>query len=96
MSATLRADVRPIDPRRREPLFGAERLELLVHTAAELRELIGGRRVVNINSTATGGGVAEMLATLIGYVRGCGYRTEPARSSRPYFSAGEETGPDEA
>ena len=76
MSATLRTEVLPIDPRRLEPLIGTARFELLVHRAAELRVLLGGRRVVNINSTATGGGVAEMLATLIGYVRGIGVEAE--------------------
>jgi hypothetical protein len=46
-----------------------------VQTAATLRELLGDRRVLNVNSTATGGGVAEMLATLIGYARGAGVET---------------------
>ena len=31
-----------------------------------------GRRVVNVNSTATGGGVAELLQTLLAYARGAG------------------------
>ena len=31
---------------------------------------------MNVNSTATGGGVAEMLATLLGYVRGIGLDAE--------------------
>jgi trehalose synthase len=47
-----------------------------VRTAATLRELLGDRRVLNVNSTATGGGVAEMLATLIGYARGAGIESE--------------------
>jgi len=34
------------------------------------RELLSGRTIWNVNSTATGGGVAEMLRSLIGYVRG--------------------------
>ena len=36
------------------------------------RTLLDGRRVVNVNSTATGGGVAELLQTLLAYVRGVG------------------------
>jgi trehalose synthase len=76
LSATLRTEVRPIDPRRLEPLIGAERIEALMRKATELRELLGSRRVVNVNSTATGGGVAELLATLIGYVRGAGLDAE--------------------
>src|SRR5437763_8915646 len=31
-----------------------------------------GRTVLNVNSTATGGGVAEMLQTLLAYGRGAG------------------------
>jgi trehalose synthase len=73
---TSRVESLPIDPRRLEPLIGTERLEALVRTAATLRELLDGRRIVNVNSTATGGGVAEMLATLIGYVRGVGLEAE--------------------
>jgi trehalose synthase len=76
VSATLRTEVRPLDLRRLAPLIGAERSEVVGHTAARLRELLGGRRVVNVNSTATGGGVAEMLATLLGYVRGAGIEAE--------------------
>src|SRR5919197_2824685 len=33
---------------------------------------LAGRAVWNVNSTATGGGVAEMLQTLLAYVRGAG------------------------
>jgi trehalose synthase len=65
-------DPRPLDPRRLEPIIGAERVDALVGAAQSLRSLLGDRRIVNVNSTATGGGVAEMLATLLGYVRGIG------------------------
>ena len=34
--------------------------------------LLGGRTVLNVNSTAAGGGVAEMLQTLLAYGRGAG------------------------
>jgi trehalose synthase len=34
--------------------------------------LLDGRTLWNVNSTARGGGVAEMLRSLIGYVRGAG------------------------
>src|SRR5215207_4941049 len=33
---------------------------------------LGGRSVVNVNSTARGGGVAEMLLPLVAYARGLG------------------------
>lgn len=64
--------VTPLDPRRLEPLIGRWRVETLRTAAAGIRELLAGRRIVNVNSTATGGGVAEMLSTLLGYARGIG------------------------
>ena len=76
LPATLRTEVRPIDPHRLGPLIGAERLEALLQTAADVRDTLGDRRIVNVNSTATGGGVAEMLATLLGYARGVGIDAE--------------------
>jgi trehalose synthase len=72
MSRASTVDVRPLDPRRLEPLIGKERVDTLLAAAANLAELLGSRRIVNINSTAAGGGVAELLATLLGYVRGIG------------------------
>jgi trehalose synthase len=36
------------------------------------RELLASRALWNVNSTARGGGVAEMLRSLMGYVRGAG------------------------
>lgn len=71
-ASAANGDPRPLDPRRLEPIVGAERVNELVERAAALRALLGDRRIVNVNSTATGGGVAEMLATLLGYVRGIG------------------------
>jgi trehalose synthase len=76
LSATLRTEVQPIDPRRLGALIGAPRLQALLQTAADVRNRLGDHRIVNVNSTATGGGVAEMLATLIGYVRGVGIEAE--------------------
>ena len=39
------------------------------------REALGGSAVINVNSTAKGGGVAEMLQTLLAYARGVGVDT---------------------
>jgi trehalose synthase len=36
------------------------------------RELFRGRTVWNVNSTAAGGGIAEMLRSLMAYARGAG------------------------
>ena len=51
-------------------------VDALMEAASALRALLGSRRIVNINSTANGGGVAEMLATLLGYVRGIGLEAD--------------------
>jgi trehalose synthase len=40
--------------------------------AEEARELLAGRVVWNVNSTARGGGVVELLRPLLGYARGVG------------------------
>ena len=54
------------------PLIGDERLALLVAAAAEARHRLEGATVWNVNSTASGGGVAEMLQVLVGYIVGAG------------------------
>jgi trehalose synthase len=54
------------------PVIGTERYERLVREAGVFRERLAGRTIWNINSTAVGGGVAEMLRVLTGYVRDLG------------------------
>jgi trehalose synthase len=49
-------------------VVGEQRYARLVAAADEFRQRLGGRTVWNVNSTATGGGVAEMLQGLVGYV----------------------------
>jgi trehalose synthase len=73
---TANVEPHPIDVRRLVPLIGAERVDALTEAAAALRALLGDLRIVNINSTTNGGGVAEMLATLLGYVRGIGLEAD--------------------
>ena len=53
-------------------LIGPERSARLFALAAHLRERIGDRVVWNVNSTAFGGGVAEMLSVDLGYVQATG------------------------
>ena len=65
-----------LDPNRLAPVIGPARLAELYRTAAATREGLGGRHVVNVNSTATGGGVAELLTTLLGYARGIGIEAD--------------------
>jgi trehalose synthase len=65
----IEVQVPELDPRRLTPLVGESRIARLAETAVHVREHLDGRRVLNVNSTATGGGVAETLLPLLGYVR---------------------------
>ena len=56
-------------------LLSDDRNELFDTVAAQARELLEGSVVWNVNATAHGGGVAEMLQTLLAYVRGVGVDT---------------------
>src|SRR5438552_9541159 len=51
-----------------EPIIGGQRYLHLIETADRVRRRLAGRTIWNVNSTATGGGVAEMLQVLVGYV----------------------------
>ena len=53
-------------------LLPHERFEELLRASEEARELLDGRIVWNVNSTARGGGVVELLRPLLGYARGVG------------------------
>jgi trehalose synthase len=63
----------PLD--RLAALLAPDRAQQLRDAAARGRSLLEGRAVRNVNSTTTGGGVAEMLATLLAYGRGAGVDT---------------------
>ncbi len=65
--------VRSRDPRSFAEVVGPKRADDLELVAgAEALKRLRGRTVININSTAAGGGVAEMLHVLLGYVSGIG------------------------
>ena len=51
---------------------GPTRAVRLEQAADTVRQSMDGRRLWNLNSTAIGGGVAEMLELLVGYARGVG------------------------
>src|SRR6187551_827541 len=55
-----------------EEVVGAERYAELREAVARGREVFAGRRIWNVNSTARGGGVAEMLVSLLAYAHGAG------------------------
>src|SRR5438034_1829181 len=65
-------EVQALDAARLEPLIGPDRMALYEDVAEATQAALGGRAVWNVNSTATGGGVAEMLQTLLAYVRAAG------------------------
>jgi trehalose synthase len=54
------------------PVIGEERVARLRVRLDALRDALGGRRVWHVNSTASGGGVAEMLHVLLAYERAAG------------------------
>ena len=65
---------RPVS--RLEPIIGSPRYVRLVEAADQVRQLLAGRTIWNVNSTATGGGVAEMLQVLVGYIKDLGIPTD--------------------
>ena len=54
------------------PYLSAERRNAMTIAAQTVRERLQNRTIFNINSTAQGGGVAELVQALCGYARGAG------------------------
>jgi trehalose synthase len=65
-------DVSPMDTERFRSVLPPDRYEQFERTAEEARELLDGRVVWNVNSTAQGGGVVELLRSIVPYGRGVG------------------------
>jgi trehalose synthase len=65
-------DVPPMDPGRYRSVLSAERYAAFEEGLEEGMRLLEGRVVWNVSSTARGGGVAELLVSLVGYARGAG------------------------
>ncbi|WP_374457420.1 glycosyltransferase [Nocardioides sp.] len=72
MTGVEEVRVAPVALHRLEPLLTPERVERLEAYVATARDLLASRTVWNVNSTARGGGVAEMLHTLVAYAAGTG------------------------
>ena len=70
--ALLDVEVPLLDTRRFETVLTADGAAQFARTIRRGNELLAGRTFWNVNSTARGGGVAEMLRSLIGYARGAG------------------------
>jgi trehalose synthase len=60
----------PLD--RFESVLDEERMEKVREGAERAREVLGDRTIWHVNSTARGGGVAEMLIALLPYAHGAG------------------------
>jgi trehalose synthase len=86
--ATRRVRVVPLDIEHLRSVLGEKRQAALRTAAAAAREVLAGRVVLHVNSTATGGGVAEMLPTLLGYSRGAGVdaRWSVISGTPPFFA----------
>jgi trehalose synthase len=63
--------ISPLPPERFRELLG-ERYEEVEAAVDRAGEVLGGRAVWHLNSTARGGGVAELLQSLLAYARGAG------------------------
>lgn len=72
MSAATEVLVSPLPLERLRPLIDPEAWSRLLVGLETARELLDGRRLWNVNSTAAGGGVAEMLRSWVGLARGLG------------------------
>jgi trehalose synthase len=82
----VRVDARPLE--RFREVIGDERTERFIAVAAAAAQRLEGRTVWNVNSTASGGGVAEMLSVLLTYVRGAGVDTRwlVIEGDAPFFA----------
>jgi trehalose synthase len=65
-------DVAPLDPRRFEAVLDPGACRGFARRLEQAAERLEGRRLWHVNSTKEGGGVAEMLHFLLGYLTGAG------------------------
>ena len=72
MTGMFQAPVSLLDISRLARYVGGERQAALMAQATQVREAMAGRVLWNVNSTATGGGLAEMLAQVVAYASGAG------------------------
>ena len=72
MAALSHVPVGALHLERFESVLPPEDYERILRTVRRGREVFDGRVVWNVNSTARGGGVAEMLISLLAYAHGAG------------------------
>jgi len=84
--STVAVQAAPLD--RYRSLLGDSRWQDLEQAMREYCRAVRGRVVWNLNSTARGGGVAELLAALLPYERGAGVdaRWAVIEAETPFFS----------
>ena len=88
MSALQHETVSPMAPERFAPVLSGGEYEALLDLISHASRELHGRVVWNVNSTAKGGGVVEMLRPLLGYCRGAGVDARWAViSGQPEFFA---------
>ena len=78
MSLLHEVEVPRLPVSRLEPVIGAPRYAELARARGQLRPVLAGRTIWNVNSTTAGGGVAEMLQVLVGYVQDLDTVSRPA------------------
>ena len=90
MDALEEVTVPAMSPERFRSLLG-DRYEKVEDAIATAREVLSGRVIWHVNSTAKGGGVAELLQSLLAYARGAGVdvRWLTISGNPEFFSAHE-------
>jgi trehalose synthase len=68
-------DVPELDPRRFEGVLDPDQCRRFVRRLEQAADQLAGQRLWHVNSTEQGGGVAEMLHFLLGYLAGAGIDT---------------------
>ena len=68
-------EISPLDVSRFEPLIGPAEASTVTKTIEAAARQLDGRSFWHLNSTATGGGVAEILQSVLGYLSGSGIST---------------------
>jgi trehalose synthase len=88
MSALTSVPIGRLSFDRFESILPPDRYAQVLEAAEEGRRLLAGRVVWNVNSTARGGGVAEMLISLLAYAHGAGVdaRWMVISGNNPFFA----------
>ena len=88
MSRLIPVPVGPIDPHRFASVLSTSQYEDLLDLIDRGSAALRGRVIWNVNSTARGGGVVELLRPLLGYSRGAGVdaRWQVIRGDPEFFT----------